>query len=63
MNKNKIQPIRSRVVAIRHGNSMYNWAYDDPEYGDNPEADIKLVDAELSEKGLKQCEKASLIAD
>jgi len=41
------------VYFIRHANSTYNWAYEDPDYSLDAEIDIDLVDAPLSEKGLQ----------
>jgi len=36
------------VAALRHATSLYNYAYEDPNYCDNPEGDLDFVDAELS---------------
>ncbi len=47
----------NRVYFIRHSNSKYNYACEDPNYNKNPDLDISLCDASLSEKGIKQCSK------
>jgi len=36
---------------LKHANSLYNDAYEDAEYTQNPETDKNLIDAPLSELG------------
>ena len=44
---------------MRHGNSLFNFAKNDPNYKGNRTKDPDFIDAGLSQLGLEQCAEGS----
>ena len=49
-------------MAVRHANSIYDFAYEDPDYTGDPERDMNFIDAPLSEQGIKECKVVAKFA-
>ena len=62
LEQNQVPKIKDRAVVIRHGNSKFNYAYEDSNYKGDPMEDINMIDAPLSELGELECKYASKYA-